>query len=317
MEAEHNTQPAHRDQMGRHRIIRKLLLRVPYRLGLVMLTWVWRLPGCGRLQQRWCRPLISLNRYLDGAQLKVDDFRVFVQVNFLAHWRLNALCGASDDVFNRYVRFINLQYLDRFAGKRPIILCNSHFGGGKLAGPLLARKGYSLLTLDRINSYSFGDRVTWAGRLECLKMGLRHEQQFLLKALFKCQKALRKKKIVQIVADGYRGSSSVTVNFLGKQRAFRSSFAELAVASNAVVIPTLCVVNAKGEVAVEFSPPVDSQAVSGSDSEKVQKLCQDYARWLSNAWLREPASVFKNDIKLFLSLPSAKASVDTDYHLPT
>lgn len=304
------------DQMERHQLVRRILRAVPYRVGVRGLSVLWTLPGNNKLLARLCGPLRRLARYLDTGSLSVGMRQVFVQVNFLSNWRLHALSTAPPAVFDRYVTFKNLDLLDAYFGKRGVVLCNSHYGGGKLAGVLLARKGYSLLTLDRVNSYGFLPKVSWSERLECLVMGQREEQQFLLKALFKCQKALRKNRLVQIVADGYRGNSSVMVNFLGKQRAIRSSFAELAVGAGAVVIPVQSRIDPHGHVEVELFPPMDPQAMNGSDAEKVTQLCQTYAAWLADAWQAEPANVFKNDIELFLRLPAAREQLlETSQHV--
>lgn len=304
------------DKMDRHRLARRLLRPIPYSLGARVFALFWTLPGTYRLASYLCGPFRRLTRYLDIGVTSATKLRVFIQVNFLSHWRLHALGVASEQVFNNYVTFKNLALLNRYYGDRGIVLCNSHFGGGKLVGVLLARKGYNLISLDRVNSYSFLPKVDWAARLECLAMGPREERTFLLKSLFKCQKALRKKSMVQIIADGYRGKSSVMVNFLGKQRAIRSSFAELAVDTGAVIIPVLSRIDQDGHVEVELFPPMDPQAMNGSDAEKVTQLCQTYAAWLADAWQAEPANVFKNDIELFLRLPAAREQLlETSQHV--
>jgi len=294
--------PTRTDQMQRYTLVRRILRRVPYSLGTrvlnltlikMLLRWVFKANS---------RPLQHLNQHLNQ-HLKQKPIKpwqrdTFIQVNFLSNWRLSTLPLASEPTFNRYVSFSGLEHLERYRGTRGIILCNSHFGAGKLAAPLLARKGYEVLTLDRVNSYNYAGKANLTQRLTCVVMGTRHQSNFLVKALFKCQRTLSKKGIVHLVADGYRGNSAVVTDFLGMQREFRTSFADLALAADAVAVPIVGRIKANGEITIDLLPPIDPRDIEGSNGDKVETMCKHYSKLLDTLWRDEPEQVFKHDIRV-------------------
>lgn len=295
------TQDQRVDRNEKYVFARKILRLIPYRLGSPILSWLLQTGIAKAALKKSLRPLRRFVREQKLPVLLSSDETAYLQLNFLSHWRMFALPASSDSIFDAYVHIQGLERLRDLYGKRGIVLANAHFGAGKLIAPVLARHGFDLLSLDRVDEFSEFPKWKGGGKLESVVMGVRSENAFLLKQLFKCQRALAKKKMVHIVADGYRGSSSCEVTFLGKRREIRTSFAELAVNAEAVVIPVVGRVTHDGQVYIDIHAEWDCQTIAGSAEQKIRFLCESYAQLLENKWLESPQNIFKNDLSIYLN----------------
>jgi len=301
-----NESAPRQDKMEKYVLFRELLRRLPYNFGSSLFSLSLQNPLARKVLKRIIGPLRRLTRELGMTPISPLQFDRFIQTNYLSNWRLHGLTVCNKHFFNKFVEFKNLDYFELYYGQRGIILNNSHTGGGKLVVPLISRLGYNLSSLDRVDSYT---HISEPGRgaIESILLGTRKDKKFHLKEMFKCQKRLAKKGVLHIVSDGYRGNSGYETSFLGRRRTFRRSFAELAVSSNAVVIPVRSRVEPCGKVLVEFLSPIDPGKLPETDESKIQGLCESYARMLEQDWQIYPDCVFKNDIKLFFELESSAA----------
>jgi hypothetical protein len=87
-------------------------------------------------------------------------------------------------------------------------------------------------------------------------------------------------------------------------RHFTASFAELAVATNAAVIPIIARMDVGGRICIEFSPPLEPE-VEKTARKRAESLIIQYARFLEGKWSYDPASVRMPYLIHFLSLPPA------------
>jgi KDO2-lipid IV(A) lauroyltransferase len=289
------------DRVDRHRLARMVLRHIPYSLGSPLFHLALGNPLTRGLLSKQLSALREVHAEVGKNPLDAASVDRYMQVNYTIFWRVHALMAASDATFKRYVKVENLEYLERYRDQRGVVLCNSHYGAGKIVPVLIARCGFDLGSLDRVNIFTQRDHVEGIGRIHSIELG-KKGSDFHLKQLFQCKKLLDKNSILHIASDGYRGGSGYQHDFLGRQRVFRRSFAELAVATESVVVPIFSTLEGDGTIVARLLTPMDPLDIDGDKEKRITTLCDRYIELLEKHWRQSPESVFKNDLGIFTGL---------------
>ena len=119
--------------------------------------------------------------------------------------------------------------------------------------------------------------------------------------LFEANKILRKGGVIQIVPDGYYGSTAIHVEFYARNRGFRTGFAELAVMTQACVIPICLHFRMDGTLVIKLFPSLElSNAVSHEQA--VAKLVTEYVTALGEFWKTYAHMIVYHHMKKHLNI---------------
>jgi lauroyl/myristoyl acyltransferase len=128
------------------------------------------------------------------------------------------------------------------------------------------------------------------------------------------QKVLRNGGIVNLHGDGFQGySSGIKINFLGRMWAFRPSFAELAIATDArVVVVGTSMSNVPEENSkIQFHfMELDTGNKSMTHENRLTYLLNQYVDYLKTIWVETPWMIPVYLMKDFLNLPVADKKPD-------
>lgn len=180
-----------------------------------------------------------------------------------------------------------LEYAQRAqASKTGIIFVRFHqkFGGAKTSAPLS----------NWLERQSFRPQFNVADR--------RHISAEMPEAfsnaqdLIQAQHILRKGGIIQIVPDGQHGSKGIQRDFFKHQRTFRTGFAELALATQAQVIPICLQLKANGAVTIKISQPLRRSSEMTRD-EQIASLVDQYVSALDEFWKTYPYMIVYHYMK--------------------
>lgn len=290
------------DRLHRHRILKKLLSFVPYSLGAVLLSWATGMRPVQRLFGMHKRRLAAFLRENGLALNERQVFARYLVTNWLTNWRLAALARCSDESFARWVSIEGYEIFKQLRDQgRPVLLCNSHFGGGKIILLALMRQGHTIHSLDRQDVFSFSN-IRTSGELISINLGDR-QSNFMLKQVFRARKVLQAGGILHIAADGVRGLSGRAIPFLKRERIFPASVAELALASNAAIVPTFGMLDGSGRVKLELLPPLAMPDPALAHEDRIMQIIEQYAKLLEAHWLACPGAIHKGEMKIYAGLP--------------
>ena len=275
---------------------------LPYRHGATLFAFLTR---CRVVQVLAHKQLGQLRTYMREYSLDFplrEVFARYLNSSFLAAWRLASLANCNDDEFARWVRLSGYEHFQNpLDAGRPIILCHSHFGAGKSMLLALIRKGHVIHSVDREDVFSFYN-IQARGKIVSINLGAR-EQTFYLKQVFRARNVLKEGGVLHIAADGLRGTSFQELPFLDRRRRFPTSLAELALTTNAVIVPVLAVLNDDQRVSVEFLPALKMPEPGTDRFEAITYIVSQYRDLLESRWLSDPGSVHKGEYAIWAGLP--------------
>lgn len=290
------------DRLDRNRLARALIRPLPYGLGSVLFKCLLGNPLGQKLFAGKLRPLRRVRQSLGLPVLTSQQAARYLMVNYTIYWRLHALMRLSEKDFHKVFTVEGEEHLKRYYGERGIVYCNSHYGAGKLAPALAARMGYDLYSVDRVDVFSDLPKPEGCGTIESIELGKKQGEDFHLKAMFRMKKALKKKALMHVAADGYRGAAGAFFTFLGKPRQLPQSFADFAIATDSVVLPVISKLYEDGHIHLIIAEAIDPRELTGTDEEKKHQIIEHYLKWLQTHWLEGTEFVFKNDLALYNQL---------------
>jgi lauroyl/myristoyl acyltransferase len=320
--ASHPSPPASKvaeteDRLHRLKHFKRAFAMLPYRHGAKLFAFLTR---CRIVQALARKQLRLLRDYIQeyGLSLPLREvFARYLNSSFLAAWRLASLAKCDDDEFSRWVQLSGYEHFQKpLDAGRPVILCHSHFGAGKSMLLALIRKGHVIHSVDREDVFSFYN-IQARGKIVSINLGAR-EQNFYLKQVFRARNVLKEGGVLHIAADGLRGTSFQELPFLNRRRRFPTSLAELALTTNAAIVPVLAVLNDDQTVSVEFFPAL-KMPESGTDRfEAITYIVSQYRDLLESRWLSDPGSVHKGEYAIWAGLPRIDDNqpIDTTANLP-
>jgi hypothetical protein len=179
-----------------------------------------------------------------------------------------------------------------------LILLSSHFGGGSLVPPLLASWfGLEFTSLHAQDGFA---RIGVAPPKGFTALELRGS--FLPRVLLDCMRKLQRGETIHLAADGYIGKSAQDYAFCGKIRPFNLGFAEMAVASGAIVVPVFAPFLEDGRLEIEFLEPLPPGPDTLDRTQRVEWLVQAYVRLLEDRWATDPGNILAGHLRRYSRL---------------
>ena len=270
--------------------------RIPYRTGVRIISWFCR---TGFAREKYFRNRRKLfHEFLSSLQGTGDEESLFLQAiysNFLKGWKSASLSWLSAKKLPRYVHISGHEYLDESLAKgNGVIMLNSHFGLAQAALTIFPMLGYenfhTIVRVKGLESLKFeGIRERNKPKLLIFKDNSQGE---LFRQMYRAREVLKEGGIVHLLGDGYHGMSSQTLDFLGKLRGFRPSYAELSMATGAAVLPFFIDCSMNGRITIDIHPPLYHGDPSDSPEKKRALMTREYAGLLAGKWSGQPWNVY-------------------------
>lgn len=218
----------------------------------------------------------------------------FFVSSFLKPWRAMAFSYFNDHQLKKYVRLHGFeQFMENHKKGNGVILLSSHWGFAEAAitlFPLLGykdfytvvrKKGTDSMKLAGLNKHTHPRLIVFND----------HSNAELFKSLFKARDVLKNGHIFHILGDGYHGKSSVDANFKGRIRGFRASFAELGLATEAVIHPIFIDIDNHGYLDVYILDPLDKGDESMDKASRIRHMVDQYVALLERRWTEKPQHI--------------------------
>jgi hypothetical protein len=226
-------------------------------------------------------------------------------------WRVNALSRCGDAAFRAWVRIENENVLDelKVAG-RPILLVNCHTGISRLVPLAVMRLGHAIATVEP-ESYLQLMGARGAERIQSIT--LRGEgEKFWMKEMFRVKKVLDAKGIVHLALDGHQGTGGVTHAFLGRERVFHVSLAQLAIQMGVPIVLVRTTLDEEGHVRMAFLGPLDLGDASLPDETRLDRFLDCYVGMIETIWRADLGNVSPRHLPPYLrSKPMSDMAVQT------
>lgn len=290
------------DRLERFHRVKRWLARVPYGVGARVFAVITANPLIQFLM-RAHRARMRVFMREQGLDLPMRlTFARYLASNYMAAWRLSSLARCDDAEFDRWVRLRGYEHFrDLRAAGTPIILCNSHYGSGKTVLLALLRRGHDIHSLDRQDVFAFFG-IAGKGHLISINLGPR-DQNFMLKQIFRARNALAAGGVLHIAGDGLRGLSGKPLPFLGRERAFPGSVAELALATHAAILPVFGSLDQRGGVDIDILPALVMPDPTLAREDQVACINGQYCALLEARWRADPGAIFKSEYAIYAGLP--------------
>ncbi len=268
---------------------------IPYGIGVRLIHW-------------FCSTDFSLNEFFKNKTPIVKEFLAhfpgqydeketiinFLRLNFLHGWKASSFTNLPD---SKYFKRLKLKgydiFLDHYNKKKGVVLLNSHYGL-----PVILISMFPALKYDDFYSIigeRFKDSTKYKGlkgnrKPKLISFG-RGAHSELFKQLYESKEILEAGGILHILGDGMHGMSNVNIEFLGKIRGFRSSFAELGILAGSPIIPVFAVPGKKGTMHVEFLEPLNQGNDTMDHQVRVQQIIEQYSKILEEKWKENPSFI--------------------------
>ena len=219
------------------------------------------------------------------------------------HWRISVL--NSDGEFPRRVHISGLEHLKQARdSERGTIFLNSNTGLKHLAARAvpgwdaenMMQVGGGKRTLGLIGLTEIKGQLMLDIEEEMVK-----SKSHLSFQIAKGKQVLEQGGMLFIAGDGSRGLRKLEIPFLKRLRPFGTGFAELAVTTDATVIPVFTFLRADGTAEVHFHPALT--VPPGTREEQVRSLVEQYAHLLEEYWKSDLPNVRRKQIRQYLTLP--------------
>lgn len=268
---------------------------IPYRCGYKFINWFC---GTDFAQNKFfSKKTPILKEFLAHFPDKYDEEQTsinFLRVNFLQGWRYSKFSNLSDRKFLRKLELHGYDiFLKHYEENKGIVLVNSHFGIPPLLMSMFPALGYD-------NFYS----IVGENYLESSKnLNMRKDRtpNFLsfdrsggsefFQLLYKAKEILESGGILHVLGDGMHGKAQVYIDFLGKERGFRSSFAELGLIAGSPIIPVFAYPGKSGAMHVEFYEPLPQGAEDDEHEDRIKLIIEGYSKILQDKWMESPYQI--------------------------
>ncbi len=278
--------------------------KIPYRTGSYIIKYFCR---TSYAREKYFNKKVKLfSAFLDELNISEGKTRItneMLGISFLKPWRVASFSNFSDRKFKKYVNINNHNLLKESCKKgQGVILLSSHFGLAEMNISIFPRIGYhDFHTI-------VGTRGAKTKKFTAVNPSIKPNTLIfdkgslseLFKVLMEAKQILTDGGIVHILGDGYQGKSSITFPFIGKLRSFRKSYAELALSTDADIIPIFIYPDKKNHINVDLYPILDNGNDEMSREDRVQHIVQQYVNLLSEKWLESPQYINQRQIENFL-----------------
>jgi len=279
--------------------------RIPYSIGSRMIKYF-----CGTTYARqnyFKKKIRFFNTFLVESGIgEVNDevLNEMLKKSFIKPWRLAAFSYLSDKKLDRYVQISNLKVFEESYKKgKGVILLNSHFGQAEMSISLFSRIGYH--NLYTILGTSGAKKAKFTRLNPNINTNTLVFDSFssadLFKVLMEAKHILNDGGIIHLLGDGYHGKSGITLPFIGKLRSFRMSYAELALSTEADIIPIFIYAQKNDHIQVDLYPSLDKGNEEMSKEERIRSIVKQYVDLLSNKWMESPQLINPGHIEAYLN----------------
>ncbi len=284
--------------------------KIPYRRGVQLINWFCT---TSYARTKYFRKKVKLFRtYAKGREMPAGKQKILSEMLatlFLKKWRLKVISNLSEKQFDKYISFQNLETLKKsYESGKGVILLNSHYGLAEVALSIFPNKGFE--NFHTVVGAAGADSEKFTGINPEIQANRLVFEKFsdaeLFKVLLKAKHVLNDGGIVHILGDAYHGKSNLTLPFLGKLRGFRPSFAELALSTQAEIIPVFIYPGKKQKVIIELHPPLDMGKEEDEKEIRVRKVVEQYTDLLEEKWKRMPQFINPGHMDRYLQLVDEK-----------
>lgn len=287
----------------------KGLKRIPYGLGSSLINWFCKT----RFAQEkfFVKKIQLLDEYLSLVPHRPDRNEIatgFLRTNFLHGWRTSSLSRLSDKAFNKRIVFNGLDIFEsHYKRGNGIVLLASHYGLPAMSVSLFPRLGYDDFYTIMGERGAESMKIAGLGGKTKPKMLVftRDTSSELFKQLFKAKEILENGGILHLLGDGYHGRSNVSMEFFGKIRGWRSTFAELGLGTGAAIIPLLIIPGGKGKLFIEFHQALDHGDETMNKEDRIAGIVRQYKEMLEQRWEEKPQYINGGFMNMFIRQVSA------------
>ena len=256
-----------------------------------------RIPAVKSMAESFRQLLSYLEIPMDPALLATHTFANLLLP--VVPWKEKALDRCSDQELERWIFWDGLESLQKYSETgRGVILLHGHLVGQHVAALGLVRKGFKMYSMQVGNRQAnFG--VTASKAINVIEVP--EGADFLLKQVYKAQKALKSGGVLQMAGDGNYGRSGVTVPFLGSSREFKTGFAELALNTNTPVLPLFTSINLSGQITVNILPELGPGDEHMDRTARVESMVRQFAACLEGWWRTHPSDITHYTVARFVA----------------
>jgi acyl-CoA synthetase (AMP-forming)/AMP-acid ligase II/lauroyl/myristoyl acyltransferase/acyl carrier protein len=274
--------------------------------------WVLRLGGCPQAPADALN-LSLLSNILWSRELhrtipyKYDTFLESLRHSYARFFRDMAriISEAPTEVLDRYFDMEGLEHVEHAQRQgRGVILVSYHGVCNRFSVITLPRRlhGSPIPTLGPTHGEKLARKNQIVTDLEA------NEPAILANVAVEGLRLLKQGGIVQIAPDiGYDATEGVPVTISGFRFLMKPGFAELALLSDAVVIPCYTTRTMDGCLHTRFDPPLDPGNAAQDRQARISHLLEQYAAFVGNAWRKAPESLLWYVIRKHLRRPTAEA----------
>ena len=273
--------------------------------------WLITQPQAAQLLYRWCgepwfqalfkSDLLLLQRFLTETQASAEPAYV-VQRSLMAHvwfaWWRATLEHDTRATFETHVTITGLERLQAlYQQKQGVILVSSH-------------NIFALLNIFLLKHYEFTNQTIIGRAVPALqsqgRVVDRLGKTFIhLQQLYAAQTTLQTGGVVFILPDGENGKGGVQCNYYQRQRSFRTGFAEIALATGAVILPTLPYLDLSGQFGLTVCEPFDPGPPTMPHADRIRYLVEQYVAYLHAEW-QKPWDIHIRRMAMHLALPTVE-----------
>lgn len=278
--------------------------KIPYPVGTKLLAWFCKTRFAREVYFKSEVNLLKefLSNIDDPPSLE-EVTPKFLCTNFSKTWRTMSISYMKQQKLDRNVSFKGLEEFKTLHDEgRGIILVNSHLGLAESALTLFPQLGYTdFHTIVREKGTTSQKFIGMNPKVKPnLIIFKDHSNAELFKQLFKAKEVLTAGGIFHILGDGYHGKSSYSLDFLGRVRGFRASYAELGLSTGAYIIPLFITADMKGHVTFDLKSPLNKGNDSMSHPERITHIVQQYVDHLQRIWKNEPQYIYLGFMEKYL-----------------
>lgn len=266
--------------------------RIPYRTGSSVIRWF---SGTKYAREEYFkRKVLLINTFLQTTGIRESSpalIQEMFNAFFMKKWRAMSISYLSEKRFKKYIKINNLETFKEYYSKgNGIILLSSHYGLPEICISSFPRLGYSNFYTVVGSQGAESEKFTGVNpNYESKTLVFDNFSDVeLFKLLMKAKHVLNDGGIVHLLGDGYHGKSNMTFPFIGKLRGFRGSYAELALSTNAEIIPVFARTGKHDRVFMDLGAPLDKGTEDQSREERTKHIVSQYVDQLEEAWKTNP-----------------------------
>lgn len=189
--------------------------------------------------------------------------------------------------------------------------CSTIRGMEQLSAALAKGKGVILITTHSIRSRLLTALVRSQKAQEIFfahKIYEDHDRPHMISAIARQMaeaiKVLKSGGVLNIAGDGLMGEGGFSIPFHGRRVTFRAGYADLALRTGAVLIPTFQYMDQDGRIELEIAPEIVPPA--GNREDQIENMVQQYVQALSDRWPRLIHSLAWFKLQQYVDMPASE-----------